>query len=46
MKSPKEDRIGRDMSLEIFWNDTFVYPVREINKYLHERNKNNKNTSD
>ena len=42
IKSPKEDRIGRDMSLEIFGNDTFLCPVRAIDKYLHERKKTTK----
>ena len=46
MKSPKEDRVGRDMSLEIFGNNTFLCPVRAINKYIHERNEQNKNVSD
>ena len=46
IKSPKEDRIGRDMSLEIFGNDTFLCPVRAINRYLYEINKKNKNASD
>ena len=32
IKSPKEDRIGRGMCLEIFGNDTFLCPVRAMNK--------------
>ena len=39
IKSPKEDRIGWDMSLEIFGNGSFLCPVRALNKYLTERTK-------
>ena len=39
IKSPKEDRIGRDMSLEIFGNGSFLCPVRALTKYLTERTK-------
>ena len=39
IKSPKEDRVGKDMCLEIFGNNTFLCPVRALNKYLSERNK-------
>ena len=34
------------MSLKIFGNDTFHCPIWAINKYLHMRNKSNKNYSD
>ena len=44
-KSPKENRVGRDMCLEIFGNDTFLCPVRAINKYLHEKSKYNINNN-
>ena len=39
IKSPKEDRVGRDMCLEIFGNGTFLCPVRALTKYLAERTK-------
>ena len=41
LKSPKEDRIGRDMVLEIFSNNTFLCPNRAMAKYLKERQKLN-----
>ena len=37
IKSPKEDRIGKDMSLKTFGNDTFLCPVRAIKKYMREK---------
>ena len=46
IKSPKEDRIGKDMCLEIFGNNTFLCPVRALNKYLSERTKVDKSNQD
>ena len=46
IKSPKEDRIGKDMCLEIFGNNTFLCPVRALNKYLSERTKLDKFNQD
>ena len=46
IKSPKEDRIGKDMCLEIFGNNSFLCPVRALNKYLSERTKMNKFNKD
>ena len=42
IKSPKEDRVGKDMCLEIFGNNTFLCPVRALDKYKSERNKLNR----
>ena len=39
IKSPKEDRDGKDMDLEIFGNNTFLCPNRAMSKYLKERQK-------
>ena len=39
IKSPKEDRVGRDVCLEIFGNETFLCPVRAMNKYLDFRSR-------
>ena len=46
IKSPKEDRVGKDMCLEIFGNNTFLCPVRALNKYLSERNKVDRSSQD
>ena len=41
IKSPKEDRVGKDMWLEIFGNDTFLCPLKAMSKYVNERAKIN-----
>ena len=46
IKSPKEDRVGKDMCLEIFGNNTFLCPVRALNKYLSERTKVDRSSQD
>ena len=46
IKSPKEDRVGKYMTLEIFSNDTFLCPVRALQKYIREKNKWNLGSPD
>ena len=36
IKSPKEQRIGTDVQLEIFGNETFLCPVKALGKWLNK----------
>ena len=39
LKSPKEDRIGNGSTVEIFGNQTFLCPIKALEKYFNFRSK-------
>ena len=44
IKSPKENRIGSGITLEIFENESFICPVKAIKKWLRFHKGSEQNT--